>query len=763
MKKRQSKLQALGAVMLFIAAYTTAFINLQILNGTFVQFQILNVQVPETQIPTQTNQEPQDTVESSLLEVYDAKISATKDTSTIDDSLVVARALGKTTEARASSILLKEQKTKISIVISHCDSPVDWISSFMGEGNFQVSEITVISKCGKEVDGVNILETAFGVSAVIERLPNVGRCDHSYAHWVRDHFDQTQEDIRKSAEDDAPEDLVLFIKDNNYHVDTYIPFSEVLTTASDAGFGCVQKIGIDLFLDCQSESGCESRPGDGADGISRQEGSYNISHVPLELHYKPYLEQFSIPGYARLERDEDFVFKSPYVTLGGWREALGLVFPDSDYINVCYGGNFLYQKRGILSQSVDAWANMEISLARGDNIQEGHYAERSWASLVGASPRDMAVDELGEKVKPFVTYWRDNILGDHGRSYIPKDSPLIAGFLAKQAATLTMSSPTSALHDEGEGIDTTFSIDTFASTTRYVPQIPVFYNVFAPSGDVEYTKSIVKEQMGMALPQHEFLIRTIGTPLTIPDTTLLQHDEEGDEVETLELLWQHCNKYPSDKVVYIHSKGSFHFNEDNNRLRRFLTRGALSDECAQLPGTCNVCSSRMSPMPHPHTSGNMWLARCDYVKKLPQPSKFADMMSRHMEEMHVVTQDCWPCFGLHRFSAEHWIHSHPAVKPCDLSTDESFVADYETTPDVDFEINLQPAPRFELDVYGGPAPCMFGQYQNYRLKEYRSLYGEDVEIPEDWFGYRLLKEDSTPLRTPLAPDAICRLQDHEQF
>lgn len=116
-------------------------------------------------------------------------------------------------------------------------------------------------------------------------------------------------------------------------------------------------------------------------------GSYNISHVPLELHYKPYLEQFSIPGYARLERDEDFVFKSPYVTLGGWRDALGLVFPDSDYINVCYGGNFLYQKRGVLSQSVDAWANMEISLARGDNIQEGHYAERSWASLVGASPR----------------------------------------------------------------------------------------------------------------------------------------------------------------------------------------------------------------------------------------------------------------------------------------------------------------------------------------------------------------------------------------
>lgn len=29
--------------------------------------------------------------------------------------------------------------------------------------------------------------------------------------------------------------------------------------------------------------------------------------------------------------------------------------PDSDYINVCYGGNFLVQRRGTLSQSLDAW------------------------------------------------------------------------------------------------------------------------------------------------------------------------------------------------------------------------------------------------------------------------------------------------------------------------------------------------------------------------------------------------------------------------
>ena len=650
-----------------------------------MQFQILTVKISQTTERT--------TDESSM--------SSDKDNSSIDHSLVIARAIGKTTEARKASILSKERKIKISIVISHCGSPVDWIPSFMGEGNYQVSEVTVISKCGKEVDGVNSLETSFGANINIKRLPNVGRCDHSYAHWIVNNFARVEKEIRTLSKDDVREDLIFFIKDNKYRIDTYTPFPDVLATAIDAGFGCVQKIAT------------------------------THSHLPLELHYKPFIENFSIPGYARVARDDNFIFKSNFNNLGEWSDAIGLIFPDSEYINVCYGGNFLVQKGGILSQSLDAWTNMELSLSRGDNIQEGHFAERAWASIVAPPPSDFPWDVLSREVKPFVTKLANNKIADHGRLYISKYSPF-----------WVVSAPTQA-------------------PTR----IPVFYNVFTLSDNVEYVKTIVKEQMGMALPQHEFLVRSIGTPLTIPNASLLRHDEVGDEVETLELLWQHCNEHPSDKVVYIHSKGSFHYSKDNDKLRRFLTRGALSDECAQLPGMCNVCSSRMSPMPHPHTSGNMWLARCDYVKKLPQPSMFADMMSRHMEEMHVVSRGCWPCLGLHRFAAEHWIHSHPAVKPCDLSADESFVWGYKNTPDVDFEIDLKPAPRFELDVYGGPAPCMFGQYQNYRLKEYRFLYGEDVEIPKDWFGYRLLKENSSPLRAPLAPDAICRLKrpdgDHD--
>ena len=310
--------------------------------------------------------------------------------------------------------------------------------------------------------------------------------------------------------------------------------------------------------------------------------------------------------------------------------------------------------------------------------------------------------------------------------------------------------------------ESTIDFDKYSITTT-PSRIAVFYNVFALSDNVEYVKTIVKEQMSLLLPEHEFFVRSIGIPFNIPKTSLVKHDKEGDEAETLQLLWQHCNEHPNEKTVHIHSKGSLHNSDANNKLRRFLTRGALSEECAQLPDTCNVCSSRMSPMPHPHTSGNMWLARCEYVRRLPEPSKFAEMMSHHVEEMHVIHRNCWPCFGLHRFAAEHWIHSHPSVKPCDLSSDAGFVSDYKNIPDVTFKINLMPAPRFDLDVYGygGSHPCMFGQYQNYRLSEYRALFGEDVKIPDDWFGWNLLERASSPLGIPAK--IICRLRDPERY
>jgi hypothetical protein len=171
----------------------------------------------------------------------------------------------------------------------------------------------------------------------------------------------------------------------------------------------------------------------------------------------------------------------------------------------------------------------------------------------------------------------------------------------------------------------TWKIPDNEDTTPSKPynKIRVFYNLFVASADDEArVQAIVDEQMANLdhnLHDVNDSITMLGHMLpNVSSYMIRDHLEQGDEGETLHALWKYCKEHDNRqrKVVYLHSKGSFHPKPQNDKLRRFLTEGALSPECANLPDTCDVCSSRMSPLPHPHTPGNMWLARCDYVAKL---------------------------------------------------------------------------------------------------------------------------------------------------
>ena len=141
--------------------------------------------------------------------------------------------------------------------------------------------------------------------------------------------------------------------------------------------------------------------------------------------------------------------------------------------------------------------------------------------------------------------------------------------------------------------------------------------------DIAYVQDIVNEQLSQLLQeQNEVFVCSIGAQFEIKSTTLIQHDAASNEIGILALLWQYYKDHPnpayeSAKVIYLHSKGSFHPKKENDRLRIFLTCGALSQECSTLPSSdpCNVCSSQMSPVPYPQTSENMWLAKCNYVQK----------------------------------------------------------------------------------------------------------------------------------------------------
>ena len=287
----------------------------------------------------------------------------------------------------------------------------------------------------------------------------------------------------------------------------------------------------------------------------------------------------------------------------------------------------------------------------------------------------------------------------------------------------------------------------------------VFYNLYVKKeSDIPRVRELMRQQLDLLRPHHgPVYVQALGTPMSFAfhglgkfsnrsvvlkssqkgqeqristnDTVLLGRHAEGGEETTLKSLWLHCKQHPLENVVYLHSKGSLHANQENEFLRSFLTRGALSDECYSMPSSCNVCSSRMSPIPHPHTSGNMWLARCEYVGKLMDPDLFSDRMLEY-------APGAGDCQGVGRYAAEHWVHSHPSNAPCDLYGDPQFTWGYEPLPPIgDFEMELQPAPRYPMEVYiKDSLTCgNSGQTMIERLAEYSAIYHEAPS--KFWWGW----------------------------
>ncbi|KAL7491916.1 hypothetical protein ACHAWT_001355 [Skeletonema menzelii] len=280
-----------------------------------------------------------------------------------------------------------------------------------------------------------------------------------------------------------------------------------------------------------------------------------------------------------------------------------------------------------------------------------------------------------------------------------------------------------------------YSQSVLASSNAF---IRVFYNVYADptGGDIALNRArdYVREQMGLIQPSlHQVFIRSIGAQFKVENATHVQHDDQGDEMGTLKLLWDYCQK-TEDLVVYIHNKGSLHPSKENDSLRQWITRAALSKECSNMPRKCNVCSWRFSPFPHPHNSGNMWAAKCEYVKKLIDPLLFETRMS----QLYPTIVNTWKGWmvGVGRHAAEHWVHSHPSVQPCDVSTSD-FVWGYDNLPEDDsFELQTFPRTDYNFKVLEREEEYREHPYAHSlddRLKEYDFLYNET--LPASWYGY----------------------------
>ena len=61
-----------------------------------------------------------------------------------------------------------------------------------------------------------------------------------------------------------------------------------------------------------------------------------------------------------------------------------------------------------------------------------------------------------------------------------------------------------------------------------------------------------------------------------PNCTKRDFLEEGNEIDTLQALWEYCQDRPREIVTYIHDKGSFHPSGANRGARQVGTKAASS-------------------------------------------------------------------------------------------------------------------------------------------------------------------------------------------
>ena len=311
-------------------------------------------------------------------------------------------------------------------------------------------------------------------------------------------------------------------------------------------------------------------------------------------------------------------------------------------------------------------------------------------------------------------------------------------------------------------------VRSFRQRLSHTPNA-VFFNVVIPAGDlhdhaIEIARSQMKDIKRSSLSRSEVFCNVFGDVPAgkVPfcdgrnKCRVEKRGEQGNETTTLFDLYNHCLQHQQSAVTYIHNEGSFANTLQSAALREMHMRALVrTDTCrnAVQSGICNVCSARFSPLPHFHTSGNMWTAHCSYVKNLISPIDFELRMKRVMQTLELerpLKKDMLPCtgkedciepphVGLTQYCSEHWIYSHPAVVPCDvLPTKYSFLWTDNNLPGQKekWKPDVFVGPRFPLSIFLNnyiPSTPKWLTLEG-RIFEWKNLY-ESLPPRNSWIWY----------------------------
>ncbi|KAL1521322.1 hypothetical protein AB1Y20_020989 [Prymnesium parvum] len=287
------------------------------------------------------------------------------------------------------------------LVIAHCAYSLNWVPGYVAEieasGLLQVVRVVIYSKCGRRPSLVNISSPV-----LLRTLPNVGRNDHTYAHHL-------------ATEYDCLPSVSFFLKDRNVGgwllKEQFTPAREMAELTMRSGFTCgfrsrrASSASFSVFANLSvlgqfkmahhylTKHSRKRRPmpADFAANCSHWDaGSGEHGRRWLGFRSRNCTEwgNFSALSHA---------FQSKTKPLAQWMNVSG-IFPrehlealtSQGLWYVCFGGAFAVQRSRIALWPVSTWRGLSDALSRADNLEEGHYAERTWGALLG--PR-LASDE----------------------------------------------------------------------------------------------------------------------------------------------------------------------------------------------------------------------------------------------------------------------------------------------------------------------------------------------------------------------------------
>ena len=277
---------------------------------------------------------------------------------------------------------LKGKPAAVHVVLAFCVHSLDWFHSAFSDVN--ITNLTVYSKCGKGTEARDIFNRGnMSVDISVVRLPNVGRIDHTIVH-----------DMLSRSQSTSPETVIVYIKDtfpvvHQKGLETASLHDMISKAAGPLGFGCGLQPSPQLppSILCKKDLSVLARVLRFVKNPERciPDLKTSCQQKLSAWHLTSELESFHLDGHTRTDglysKVDDEAFQTNH-SFRSWLKEMRISLPYPVSLS-CYGGTFAVRYEHIDKARVPL-LKMHKSLSRGDNILEGHFAERTWAGLLSS-------------------------------------------------------------------------------------------------------------------------------------------------------------------------------------------------------------------------------------------------------------------------------------------------------------------------------------------------------------------------------------------